>query len=350
LKNPFARRNTPVPKGASPAHVHWLLPFQLPSLASLGQVSLASARLRAGIALRQPSDDTGRDIRLSAGDVPDRLPAKTALVIGKPIMNDDAGRPRRWLDAALRVRRSGGTVIVDYTDDHLSADSAYGPFYESIFDLADHAITPSVAMQQRLCRHWDGRITVIEDAVETEALAPRVVTRHPPAMLWFGHESNLPYLLEFLEHWRPGSDTRVLALSAAGERAGTEDWAARNSSLARVEFREWSLPGMVSAAHEADICIIPSAPGDVRKSGVSSNRLVTALALGLPAAADDLESYLEFRDYYVSIRSREFGRLVADPAAFHDRVLLAQRAIVPAFQPGALARKWRSFLRQVAPP
>ena len=46
---------------------------------------------------------------------------------------------------------------------------------------------------------------------------------------------------------------------------------------------------------------------------MSANRLITALALGLPTAADNLESYKEFSEFYVDIRSEKFRAVMRDP-------------------------------------
>lgn len=71
---------------------------------------------------------------------------------------------------------------------------------------------------------------------------------------------------------------------------------------------EWSIDTMREAAQQSDVCLIPSDTQDPRKMAVSANRLITALALGLPTAADRLESYAEFGEYFTDIRSADLPR------------------------------------------
>jgi hypothetical protein len=80
----------------------------------------------------------------------------------------------------------------------------------------------------------------------------------------------------------------------------------------------WSSEKMVSAAKLCDIAIIPSDPNDIKKSSVSSNRLITALALGLPTAADTMNSYKEFSNYFIDIRSKKFHDLLKIPTILHE--------------------------------
>jgi len=347
----FGSKRPHVPAGPHRIDAHWLLPFRLDTLDELKRVRLASARLRAGVAVAQAgatgdSDAAAPGIFFTAGDAADAADRARVLVIGKIIVNDDAGRARRWLEMAVRVRRSGGTVIVDYTDDHLSFDSPYAPFYEAILDVADAAVAPSEFMQSRLRSHWPGPVSTIEDAVEFGARPPRQAAGIAPVALWFGHDTNLPYLLAFLRRWQPEHEVHVLVLCGNAAHAMDQWKQVPAPPRIKAEFRDWSPQAMVAAADSADYCILPSDPADPRKNAASANRLITALALGMPTAADVLASYREFGDCFVDIRSREFADLATDPSAYHAVVKHAQHTVVPRFSPRMVGGKWLRLLRQ----
>jgi DNA helicase-2/ATP-dependent DNA helicase PcrA len=86
---------------------------------------------------------------------------------------------------------------------------------------------------------------------------------------------------------------------------------------------------MINTSKFCDLIIIPSDPNDPKKAGVSSNRLITALALGLPTAACVMESYKEYDQYFTDIDSEKFIELIDNPDKFHNQVLEAQDKINP---------------------
>ena len=107
---------------------------------------------------------------------------------------------------------------------------------------------------------------------------------------------------------------------------------------------------MIDAARVCDLCVIPSDPADPKKRGVSSNRLLTALSLGLPVGADGVASYQEFRDFFVDLRSSAFTDLLRDPASGHQAVLEAQRRILPRFSMSSIGNQWAQFLLSLRQP
>ena len=103
---------------------------------------------------------------------------------------------------------------------------------------------------------------------------------------------------------------------------------------------------MIVAAKHCDLCIIPSDPNDPRKAGVSSNRLLTALALGLPTAADMMDSYKPYAQFFTDIRGPEFSQLLQDPTQFHDRVLAAQAGPVMEHSMEKIGAKWVDLINR----
>jgi len=101
---------------------------------------------------------------------------------------------------------------------------------------------------------------------------------------------------------------------------------------------------MVAVASISDVCWIPTGLHSKRKSGASSNRLLTALALGLPVAADELESYLPFRKYFASLRTPEFSIFMHAPDAYFEQVSEAQALIAQHYTQDAIGRQWLSAL------
>ncbi len=321
-------------------HLHWLLPGQPRTINDLKQSNLASVRLRAAVALEAFSQDKWY---ISAGET---VSSKcTVLVVGKIGGHDIQRRSENWLRQIAMAKAGKALVCLDYTDHHLGFESAMSAFYREVLGLIDVCTVPSTSMQELLRGYWQGPIKVIEDVLEIVPQAPKQISSSPVTALWFGHSSNIPYLEQFLESsMRSLKHIRIIALT---NEIGVNWFIQAGKKLSAnitVELGNWSVLNMLEAAKRSDLCLIPSDTRDIRKVGVSSNRLITALALGLPTAADLLPSYVHFQDYFVDIRSNHLSRLITDPKEFHHAVILFQRNIVPEFTELNLATKWLKLL------
>lgn len=194
---------------------------------------------------------------------------------------------------------------VDYTDHHLGFASRMFKFYRTAMSFADACTVRSRHMASLLAKFWNGLIHAMEDTIEVQTAPPKPQPGAIVTLLWFGNAINVEYLRRFLEiELDAGQEIRLITLS---NEAGLNLITVRPiQSLAKIEILLgiWSVEPMVKAAIQADVCIIPSDVADPRKAAAGSSRLVTALALGLPTAADALYSYAEFKDHYTALRSR----------------------------------------------
>jgi hypothetical protein len=110
-----------------------------------------------------------------------------------------------------------------------------------------------------------------------------------------------------------------------------------------MELAEWSLKSMINASLVCHGCLIPSDLNDSRKAGASSNRLITAFALGLPVSADILESYAPFSEYFHNIRDTPLSEFKKQLASYAKKIELTQEDVVPLFSQGVLVQKWKNF-------
>jgi hypothetical protein len=93
----------------------------------------------------------------------------------------------------------------------------------------------------------------------------------------------------------------------------------RSSSVAWDKFinpiaTTWSVAGLEKVASECDFAFIPKG-SEPRKKGVSTNRLITSLTLGLPTFAGDFDSYKRFEDYFSPVEDlvkKDIERLTSE--------------------------------------
>ncbi len=156
----------------------------------------------------------------------------------------------------------------------------------------------------------------------------------------------MSYLIDFLAAASLDEGIELWALSNQPGLQAIQQFMAAQGMQGRLGL--WTLDQMQAWAHECHACIIPSDPSDPRKAGASSNRLITALALGLPTAADLLASYLEFKPFFADIKSRELTALLARPADYQAALERARHEVVPAFDRRRVGARWLDLFESLS--
>jgi len=323
-------------------HLHWLIPGNFDSAHELSRSSLASARMRAGLVALHGA---AHGISVTAGDSIDER--ADIVVVGKVGGQSHLGRSTLWLGQLQDFNNQAKRIVVDYTDNYLAdSNSRIAAFYTQALPLADAATAPSEYIANQLAMYFHQTISVIEDPVEVPICPPDLQNHSGDmSLLWFGHATNIPYLVSYLEnHELCDRNFKLIALSNAG---GLQLLTSRPLDLRitiQAELVEWSLENMLEARRLCHGCLIPSDPLDPRKAGASSNRLITAFALGLPVLADAIPSYAPhaklFRDARKS-RLSEFCSNLPNDIRFINE---AQKCVVPQYFPDIIFKKWKQCL------
>ena len=272
---------------------------------------LASSRMRAGVCIRACRQAGIPVLPLNLVGT-DELP--TVAFMSKYVhdsganlyLHDGGARWDFWTEQVARIKAAGGRLIVDYTDNHLAGDDMRTQWYQHILPKVDGMVVPSEKMAENARTYWDGPLWLIPEPIEVPILPPRPLPdlSLPGSRLqalWFGHNSNLPYLYRFIQnemHHCPPMDVTILTNHLDTQQLKAV--IARGPKGAQWRVGKWSVAAMVEAAKSCHVALIPSDAGDPRKNGASNNRVVTALALGLVPLATIIESY------------REFGRAMMD--------------------------------------
>ncbi len=321
--------------------IYWLIPLNsnlgaLPSSSNLASIRLRSAVCIDALKAASLSVDYGESIPLGV----------RKIIIGKIGAHDISNRTASWLNQISRAKDAGAKIFLDYTDHHLGFESPMRDFYRKALPLVDYCISSSEYISFLLQEQFSGPITVIEDAVEIASIKPKeYLCTQPTTALWFGHSTNIHYLIDFInssQFFINGNNLIVLS-NEAGLDIFNET-TLRINSPAQIKLGLWSPDVMLQAAMVSDFCIIPSNLSDSRKLGVSSNRLITAFALGLPTAADHLPSYQKYSDYYVDIRSPQFFNLAENPLLF-NQVTNAQSKLLTQYSFEKIGSDWLTLLK-----
>jgi hypothetical protein len=324
-------------------HLHILIPAERLCIDALASHSLASVRMRCALAARAA---TFLGWHVSVGENPLMVP--DVLLVGKIGAHQIAERTAVWLELIKRSTAKEKTVCLDYTDNHCGFDGPMTGFYRSAIGIVTTVITPSVAMNSALRGWWAGHTWMIPDPYEVEPQAPRNITSGPWRALWFGAPANLTYLCSFLESSANTDNIQSLTIvtNAVGRRLFL-DWVQPNLGrrrIPRVTYYDWSVANLEAAARHSDIAIIPSDATDQRKLGVSENRLITALMLGLPTIATPMPSYRLYAKFFIALQTGWSGQLLSVNNQ-HDSICEAQALLRERFSPRTLQHKWKDLLQ-----
>jgi glycosyltransferase involved in cell wall biosynthesis len=323
--------------------IEWLCSIPNCRLQDLERSTMASIRMRTAVSAKaackagyQPIFSDGH-VRTKAG----------LIVVGKIDYISDPARPGRWIAHLEKAKRSGAKVIIDYTDHHLATDSPASQFYLQALTLANTIVCSSAALAGHLSGRFRAHLVTIEDPVEIDIRPPGSRSSDIPTALWFGHASNLPYLVDYLikdfDLIRP---MRLILMTNSYPLHSEFSDQLNSPKLDPLDIQvvPWSLESMSTAAALSDFCLLPAGVNDPRKSGASSNRLLTALALGLPVAADPMASYLPFQRYFTNLRDSGLNDLLDNPARYFEMVMKAQDHIKAKFSPEVIGMHWQSLI------
>jgi hypothetical protein len=200
-----------------------------------------------------------------------------------------------------------------------------------------------------LTQFLDKEIAIIEDPVEIETIPPKKpILQNQISLLWFGHETNIPYLIKYLHnHLLCNTEIRLNVLSNS---RGIDFFSSQIKTFRdaiELNLSEWTLQNMISTAKHSDACLIPSDLNDIKKIGVSSNRSITAFALGLPVTADELNLYAPFSEYFHNIRNEPLSVFIKQLNLYTRKCEIAQENIVPQFREEIIAEKWNIFFNKL---
>jgi hypothetical protein len=317
-------------------HIHILIPGIYKTPEDLEISHMASVRFRAAIIAKYLPQHGST---VSFGEtIPE---TSNIILVGKIGLGDLEKRQKLWLNQIKSAKNKNIKIFIDYTDHHLGFKSQSRTFYEPALKLTDYIITPSDHLKILLNNNFSKEIFVIPDPIEVPVLSPKISKTN--GILWFGHATNINYLINFLEECPKTYEVSILIVIS--NDAGLNILAShrfQNKIRFKVSLQKWSLKNLIEASKISDICIIPSDRNDPKKSGVSSNRLITSLALGLPTIAEIMPSYAEFSKYFFDIRSNSLFETMSNSSSSGFRKLIseAQQKIIPKFLPRVIAQQW----------
>ncbi len=326
------------------SNVQWLVPIENCTIELAEKSNLASIRLRCALSAVEYKK-MGFNVSFSDGfgsDFPD------VLLVGKIDNITDKTRLERWIGYIDKCKSNGKIIIIDYTDHHLASEGANRVFYKNVLEKATIVTCSSRKLSEHLQVAGIFNVKVICDPIEVTIKSPKIKHNRIARALWFGHSTNLPYLFDFLTKLNGcSSPLEIVALTNA--------YPLQDSLIAELEklipshisvnFIQWSLENLEQCASICDFAIIPAGFNHDRKSGASSNRLLTSLALGLPTLADPLDSYTEFNQYFEILNVKNLESYTNNSLLHtYEKITEFTEIILGKFTKNSISQQWAHLL------
>ena len=307
------------------------------SILDLSHSNLASHRLRLAVAAKGYED-----LQSGSVTVGDNLTGNPdTLLVGKIGAQQIETRAPFWLEGMEKVENSGGRVILDYTDNHLTHHTVMTPFYERALYLAHQIVVPSEGMRTSLPEVLRPRVVVIPDALEYVPVPPRQTSTRKG--VWFGHGSNLPYLIDYFQKKPVAKYFEELTICSDSATLAALLKSSALRAMPTVKGVVWSVENQRIAILRADFCFLPVGANDQRKSGAGPNRLMTSLCLGVPVFTQRLDSYSPFIDCFVDIDSPRWPAALGNLSELRRTVEYAQKKYVANYTPASLLSRWKAL-------
>lgn len=311
--------------------------------------AVPSVRLRA----QMPSDALARAGFHTALVPPDGRGDYDCVVFQKCFQARD-------IDLAASLRARGVKVILDLCDDYLynpDGDPRLAERADRLRRMIDTSDLVTVSTPT-LAAAVPARTVVVDDGLEAPRLGAaarlaRFRSRHrthrTTRLVWFGSSGSdkpefglidLGRVVPVLEALHERRSLELTVISDSRERF--ETYVGGSALVSR--FVPWSAKTFARHVVGHDICILPIAsnPYTVCKT---SNRLRTALGLGVPVVTSPIPSYREFSDWVLFEDWATSIAAYADhPDLVRSHVEGAQDHIARTYTPERLVEQWRAAI------
>ena len=319
--------------------IHWQLDQEYHSSFDLTNHHSASYRMRLGLTL-----NTNFKYKISASYAFNNK-AKI-LFLPKTTQNYE-----EIISLLYKYKKINTKINLDYTDNHYQIKSDHHKFYKRVFDenIIDQVIVNSNEMKKITETFFKGPIDIIPDPVEIE-IQP-ITNSNQNNILWFGHMSNFGYLVEKLNKWPDAKFNTLKVLTNYTSDMLPYFRNVMGQYITKIfnffELYPWSYNQLIQQSRNTNKIIIPGNKEDLKKIGVSSNRLITSFALMKMIAATNYASYQPYSNYFVDIDDNEkFKNFINDD--FNEHIVKnALRNAIPNYSKDFISTKWENLINKL---
>jgi len=242
-----------------------------------------------------------------------------------------------------QLQHCSAKIIIDYTDNWLAKpQSQTGKIYQNLIKFSDVISIPVQGLSRAIAKPKES-IFLIPDGVDNLGpFPPSKNTSATKQVLWFGHSSNMPSLLDYLDG---EFGLNKFILNVVSNQDGLDQIAkyrfTQNRSF-EIRVFVWSINKLREVGNFCDLKILPT-----NKPFASANRLVTAFNLGLPVIASASESHKPFSEFYAKSGTNQAKKLFENPTRWHKKVTFAQGKSSMLFSDKKIIEGWSGVFRNL---
>ncbi len=315
---------------------------------SLAKSKLASNRLRLNVFKEAVSNND--EYKILPLDFYEKKEKAEIIIIGKIVeksganiyLDDEGHRIENWIKYIVDSKKENSIIILDYTDNLMEVEDKRADFYKNIINYIDLAVVPSHQMKENLEKYFKKKIFIIEEPLEEKIIHYKINNFEKINALWFGHPSNINYLLKSLNKIEVNSLVIVTSNLIESDKQLIKNI---NKNI-HIDFISWT-PGFYEKYRlKCNVCLIPSDIKDSRKNGVSNNRLITAFALGLIPIVSNIDSYKKYSQYSLDF-DKINGKIDKAKLRYLNKILISeQNIILKKYELENIKIKWLNLLKK----
>jgi len=249
-----------------------------------------------------------------------------------------------------KYKSKGSIIILDYTDNHYFVKSPHQDFYQKIYNNIeiDLVIANSVAMIDTINKIYTGPIVQIDEVLEVKPQMIQTVKENN--LFWFGHMTNFKFLIQKLNQWPNISFNKLIVMTRFTNEMIPEfkkimQYYIQKKIFKFFELYQYDPDLLIKISKDFNKILIPGSIHDELKSNISSNRLITAFALGKMVAATKVKSYEQFSNYFTDIDNDKAFREFLTKDFCYEGIEKAMNNILPNFTVQKIQEKWEMLIK-----
>jgi hypothetical protein len=318
--------------------------------------SLASARLRMAVAAVEWSNSGHENIFWDPEQKSISIDwAATDVCVVPKFMR--GFQTESWVSACREAVNFKRKLILDICDYPFNKSDEVHAFYSEVLKVCDVVVVNSFRMAEIIAPYSKRTPCVIEDAILGAVRRPEFSPEKQLNLLWYGHPSNLDYLVSSIEPLAQFASHRhcvltIITQEGAGIFRFIKEINSHFEPCLQAHFVRWSLENMRIALRKCDLVLIPSNPSDPNKTGVSANRLAEAFRAGRFVVAAPLPSYMPFAEAAWLDNNLIAGIewALANRRDVLERIHLGQQLVAEKFDAVKIGRQWVNLFGDLEPP
>lgn len=323
---------------------------------------LVAPLIARGVEVYALHPDGWRDFKGVWGGLPDVL---VVPKLGASTVEDTLRWQNNASEAISFFKERGTRVVADFCDIHFDTP-VLGEFQSRLVSEAHVIVASTPTLAEIVFQRFGVTARIIGDPYENPRGAPDFTfpkkqshwrrwlnrPRDVYRLLWYGHPSNFPELMNWLRDfdstgWGVNVALEVITTPTPATVSALSPYINAKQGEVAAVLTPWSVDAVWQGLRRCHCVVIPTQVDHPAKAVKSPNRVVEAIQAGRFVVANPLPSYQAFSKWIWLGDELELGLLwmLKHPQEVRSQVIAAQAQLSQHYSPEIIARQWSAVFR-----